>query len=79
MNDNAIIFERLDYLKGDRIENVNIEHPETIRVSPVEQVKPAVQTGELPKDAVDKQREDKIDSWMKSIQEFIRGIDVKAL
>lgn len=79
MKANSTIFEKMDYLRADGLENVNIEPQETVRVSPVEQVRTAIRVNEAPKDAVEQLREEKIESWMQSIKEFIRGIDVKAL
>ncbi len=79
MNANSTIFEKMDYLRADGLENVNIEPQETVRVSPVEQVQTAIRVNETPKDAAEQLREEKIESWMQTIKEFIRGIDVKAL
>lgn len=71
-------FDNVDYLIGSQVDNLNIEAPETGETVP-EQVVPAVPTADVPKDAADVNRDEKIELLMKNVKEFIRNIDVKAL
>ena len=65
--------------QGARPPEVNVEvHERPVESFDAAQTKKAVKTIES-REAIRRQREEKLDLWMESVKEFIRSIDVKSL
>ena len=72
-------FVTLDSFRGEKADDINIESREAIDVGPVERVQASLPANEASLEGVDRERDEKIELWMKNIKEFIRNLDVKAL
>jgi hypothetical protein len=65
--------------QGARPPEVNVEvHEKPVDSFAADKAKDAVKVAK-PHQAVREQREEKLDTWMENIKEFIRNIDVKSL
>jgi len=71
--------ENVELFRGDPLDGLNPEPPETMEVLTGEPAHSPAVSVEAVKDTVENGQEEKMDRLMKSISEFIRKIDVTAL